>query len=139
MAGAGRSMGRRSAVVQGAAAIERPTERVDDAAQQGIAHRHVHDAAFALDLVARVQVRMVAEQHDADLVFVDIEGDAAQAAGKPDQFLEADAGQAADLGDARGDRCDRAHLARDQLRHEPLSRLAHAREGLIEDALQARG
>ena len=125
--------------VQGAAAVERPAERVDDAAQQGIAHRHVHHAAFAFDLVARVQVRMVAEQHDVDLVFVDVEGDAAQAAGKTDQFLEADAGQAADRGDARGDRGDRAHLARDQLRLEPLSRLAQAREGVIEDALQARG
>ena len=69
--------------------IERPAERVDDAAQQPFADGHIHDAAGALDLVARLQVPVVAEQHDADFVLVDIERDAEHAAGKFEQFLGA--------------------------------------------------
>ena len=61
---------------------------------------------------------VVAEQHDADLVRIDVEGDAVHIAGKLDQLLEADTGQAGHLGDAGGDAGDRAHLPRLQLRRE---------------------
>jgi hypothetical protein len=63
-------------------AIERPTERVDDASQQSVAHGHVHDPARALDFIARVQMPVFAEQHDADFVLVHVERDAEHAAGK---------------------------------------------------------
>ena len=78
-----------------------------------------------------------AEQHDADLVLVHVEGDAEHAAGKLDQLLEAHAGQAGDPGDAGGDAGDRADLARRQLRREGFPRLADAGERAVEDALQA--
>ena len=42
---------------QRALAVERPAERVDHAPEQAVAHRHVHDAAGALDFVARMQLR----------------------------------------------------------------------------------
>ena len=51
-------------------AVERPAERIDDASQQAVAHGHVHDPARALDFIARVQMPVVAEQHDADFVLV---------------------------------------------------------------------
>ena len=57
-------------------AIERPTERVDDAPQQSIAHGHIHDPAGALDFIAGVQMPVFAEQHDADFVLVHVERDA---------------------------------------------------------------
>jgi hypothetical protein len=63
-------------------AIEWPAERIDDAAQQALAHGHVHDPARALDFIAGVQMRVFAEQHHADLVLVHVERDAEHAAGK---------------------------------------------------------
>ena len=104
MGAAGRSMGRRSLGGHRPVAIEWPAERVDDAPQQSVAHGHVHDPARALDFVARVQMPVFAEQHDADFVLVHVERDAEHAAGKLDQLLEAHAGKAGHLGDAGGDR-----------------------------------
>ena len=135
--GAGRSMGQPLAGGHRPVTIERATERIDDASQQSVAHGHVHHAAGALDGIARVQVPVVAEQDDADLVLVHVEGDAEHAAGKCDQLLEADAGKAGDRGDAGGDGRDRADLAWRQLGREGSPRLADAFERAVEDALQA--
>ena len=118
-------------------AVERPAQGVDDAPDQSIAHRHVHHATRALDLVARVQMLAFAEEHDADFVRIDVERDAVQIAGKLHQLLEAHARKARDLGDADGDAGDRAHLARRQLRREGVQRSADTRERLVEDGMQA--
>jgi hypothetical protein len=64
------------------------------------------------DFIARVQMPVFAEQHDADFVLVHVECDAEHIAGKHHQFIKAHAGKARDPGDARGDAGDRAHLAR---------------------------
>ena len=113
-------------------AIERRAQRVDDAPDQPIAHRHVHHPARALDLIARVQMPAIAKQHDADFVLIDVERDAVQIAGKLHQFIKAHARKARDLGDADGDARDRAHFTRRQLRRESLQRPADARERLVE-------
>ena len=118
-------------------AIERPAQRVDDAPQQSVAHGHVHDPARALDFIARVQMPVFAEQHDADFVLVHVERDAEHIAGKLHQLLKAHAGKAGDLGDAGGDTRDRADFARRQLRREGFPRLADSGERAVEDALQA--
>ena len=137
MGAAGRSMGSRSLDDHRALAVERPTERVDDASHQAVAHGHVHDPARALDFVARVQMPVVAEQHDADFVLVHVERDAEHAARKLHQLLEAHAGKAGDLGDAGGDAGDRADLRGSELRREGFTHLADAREGVSKTALQA--
>ena len=93
-----------------ALAIERPTERVDDASQQLVADDHIHDPARALDLIAGVQMPVFAEQNDADLVLVHVEGNAEHIAGKLYQLLKAYTGKAGDLGDAGSDADDRTHL-----------------------------
>ena len=119
-------------------AVERPAQRIDDAADQSLAHRHVHHASCALDLIAGMQVLAIAEQHDADLVLIDVKRDAEQVAGKLHQLIEAHARQARDLGDADGDARDRAHLTRRQLRRERCRASGDARERAVEDAaLQA--
>jgi hypothetical protein len=64
----------------------------------------------ALDFIARVQMPVFAEQHDANFVLVHVERNAEQIAGKRHQFLKAHAGQTGDLGDAGGDAGDRADL-----------------------------
>ncbi len=120
-------------------AVEGPTQGVDDPPEQFVADHDVHDPARTFDLVSGRELRVIAKEHDADLVLVHIEGDAELAATKADQFLEPDAGEAGDRGDTRGDCGDGADLTSHQLRLESLSRPAHAREGFIEDALQALG
>ena len=118
-------------------AIEWPTQRVDDASDQSIAHRHVHHATRAFDLIARVQVLAFAKKHDADFVRIDVERDAEQIAGKLHQLIKAHARKARDLGDADGDARDRAHLTRRHLRRERFQRPADTRERLVEDSMQA--
>ena len=131
--------GQAIACSQPAPFIERPAQRVDDTAQQPFAHGHIHDPARALDLIARLQVPVVAEQHDADFVLVDIERDAEHAAGKFEQLLGARAGQPGDPGNAGRHVGDRADLMRRQLRRKGGPRPADPGERAVEDTLQVFG
>ena len=137
MCGAGRSMGRRSLEATGPLPSSGRPKRVDDAPEQSVAHGHIHDPARALDFIARVQMPVFAEQHDADFVLVHVERDAEHFAGKLHHLLKAHAGEAGDLGDAGGDAGDRAHLPRRQLRREGFPHLAYSSERAVEDTLQA--
>ncbi len=139
MAAAGRSIGRRAAGDHRPVVVEGPAERVDDASEQAVAHGHVHDPARALDFVARVQMPVVAEQHDADFVLVDVERDAEHVAGKSHQFVGADAGKTGNHRDARGDVGDRPDLARRQPRREGLAPAAETGERAVEGASQRTG
>ncbi len=97
----------RSLVVDGLA------ERIDHAANQGIADRHRHDLAGALDLLAFTQLGVVAQQHRADLVFIQVHGQAGHAMGKLDQLARHDLVQPMDARNAVAqgdDRADFVHL-----------------------------
>ena len=52
----------------GALAVDGLSERVDDAADEGFAHRHRHDALGAADFVAFLDLGVIAEEYGADLV-----------------------------------------------------------------------
>src|ERR1700741_3930764 len=58
-------------------AVDRIAERIDHAAEQALADRHVHDGAGALDGLALLDVALAAEDHDADVVGLEIERHAA--------------------------------------------------------------
>ena len=60
-----------------ALAVDRVAQRIDDAAEQARADRHVHDGAGALDGVAFLDGRVVAEDHDADIVGLEVQRHAA--------------------------------------------------------------
>src|SRR5207248_2348252 len=49
--------------------VNRLPKRVDDPPNHAFADRHAHNAASALDLVALLDLGVIAEQHHADLVF----------------------------------------------------------------------
>src|SRR5258708_8887730 len=68
------------------AIVDRLAERVDHAADHGVAYRHRHDALGALDYVAFFDLVVVAEQHRANLVFFQIHGDAVYFVRKFEQF-----------------------------------------------------
>ena len=76
--GAMRSIGMNCFAGDRALAVDRLAERVDDAADHLVADRHRDDAARALDRVAFLDVRRVAEQHGADAFFFEVQRDAEQ-------------------------------------------------------------
>ena len=73
--GALNSSGRRSRLDR-PLAVERVAERVDDAAEERLAHGHVHHRAGAADGLALLDVLPLAEEGDADVVLLEVERDA---------------------------------------------------------------
>src|ERR687891_195105 len=55
-------------------AVARPAERVDDTAEQGLAHRHLEHAAGAAHLVALLDRDVIAHDDRADHVLLEVEG-----------------------------------------------------------------
>src|SRR5690606_17436622 len=78
-------------------------ERVDDAAEQPLTNRHLHDGTGALDRVAFLDIAVVAEDHDAHVVGLEVEGHALDATRKLDHLTRLDLVQAVDTGDAVAD------------------------------------
>ena len=76
------------------------TEGVDHAADEGVADRHAHDSAGALDLVAFLDFGGFTEQHGADLILFEVHGQARNAVGEGEQFASHDLVQAMNAGDA---------------------------------------
>ena len=90
-------------------------QRVHHAADHGFAHRHAHDAAGALDLVAFLDFGVFAQQHRADLVFFQVHGDAGHVVRELEQFAGHDFVQAMDAGDAVAQGDDRADFVHGDL------------------------
>ena len=86
-----------------ALAVDRIAEPVDHAAEQAGADRHVHDGAGPLDGVAFLDVPVVAENHDADIVDLEVQRHALDAAGEFHHFAGLDIVQPVDPGDAVAD------------------------------------
>ena len=91
-----------------ALAVDRVAEAVDDAAEQALADRHVDDRAGALDDVAFLDLGVRAEDHDADIVGLEVERHALHAVGELDHLAGLDIVEAVDARDAVA---DRQHLA----------------------------
>ena len=83
---------------------------IDHAADHGFAHRHGHDAAGAPDFVAFLDFGVVAQQHRADLVFFQVQGDAGDAVRELDQFARHHLFQAVNARDAVAHRDHEAGL-----------------------------
>src|SRR5690606_14356531 len=83
-----------------ALAVDRIAERVDDAAEEARTDRHVDDGAGALDGVAFLDVAVGAEDDDADIVGLEVQRHAADAARELDHLAGLDVVEAVDAGDA---------------------------------------
>ena len=99
----------------GTLVVDRLSQRIDDAADQGVAHGHAHDAAGALDLVAFVDLRVLAQQHHAHLVFFQVHGDAGDVVRKREQLAGHDFVEAVNAGDAVAQGDDRADFVHGDL------------------------
>ena len=84
----------------GALAVERQSQRADDAADHRFADRRGHDRARALDRIAFLNQRVFAQQHGADLIFFEVERDAEHIVRKRQHFAGHRLFQAVDARDA---------------------------------------
>ena len=112
-------------------------KRVDDPPQQSIAHGHVHDSARAPDFISHVEMPVFVEQNHPNFVFVHVERNTEEIAGKRHQFIEAYSGETGHLGDARRDTGDRAHLPWRQFGRECFPHLADSGKRAVEIVLKA--
>ena len=126
MPGALTSATRRSVASIGALAVDGVAEGVDDAAEQALADGDVDDRLGALDDVALADVAVGAEDHDADVVDLEVQRHAADAAGELDHLAGLDVVEAVDAGDAVADREHPAHF-------RDLGLLAEVLDLLLED------
>ncbi len=72
--------------LDGALAVDGVPEGVDHAAEERLAHRDLHDALGAPDHVALLDAGGIAEEGDADVVVLEVEGEPGDASGELDQL-----------------------------------------------------
>src|SRR5436309_1279263 len=97
-----------------ALAVDRIAERVDDPAEQGLADRNVDDRFRALDARAFGNLGVRAEDHDTDIVGLEVERHPLRAVVELDHLAGLDVVEAVDSGDAVADRehgADFRHLS----------------------------
>src|SRR3954447_5661805 len=92
--------GTTSAGLDGAAAVDRVAQRVDDPAEVTVADRHREHLAGATDLLALLDAGEVTQDHDADLAHVEVQRQAADTALELEQLVGHDRGQSLDPRDA---------------------------------------
>ena len=102
--GALNSAGRVSVVLIVTLAVERAAERVDQAAEQFLADRDLEQAAGALDGVALDDRLPVAEEHDADVVLLEVQREAGDVVGELEHLQRHAVVEPVDAGDSVGDR-----------------------------------
>jgi hypothetical protein len=88
--------------------VKRLTQRVDHAADQGVANRDRGHATGASHLVTLVDFRVLAENRRADIVLLQIKHQAHNVTGKQNQLRHLDVLQTPDAGDAIADLQDGA-------------------------------
>ena len=108
--GAMRSIGMNGLRGDRTLAVDGLPQRVDDAAEQLFADGHRDDAAGALDDVAFLDLRVLAQQHGADAVFFEVQRDAEHAVRKLEHLAGHGALDAVHAGDAVAERHDAADL-----------------------------
>ena len=111
--------------------VERPAERVDDPAEQGLADRDLDDAARGLDGVAFLDRGGVAEDDRADGLLLEVQGHAHHPARELEHLGREGAVEPVDLGDAVTDLDDRADAARLGRRVERVDRRLDDADDLV--------
>ncbi len=92
--------------------VERPAERIDDPAEQLLAHRDLEQAAGALHRVALDDLVPVAEQHHPDVVLLEVEREPGDVVGQVEHLERHAVVEAVHAGDAVRHGEHRAHLGK---------------------------
>ena len=96
-------------------AVQRVAQRIEHAADHGVADRYRQQLAQRADLVPFVDLEVVAQNDDPDAVLFQVEGQPVHAVGKRDHLARHHVGQSVDVGDPVADVQHRAHFADVQL------------------------
>ena len=105
---------------------------IDHAADDGLAGRHRDDAPGALDDVAFLDLVAFGQQDGADVVLLQVQGDAVDLAGEFQQFVVHDVVQAVDAGDAVPDRYHHPGLFFLEIKGEALDLLPDQLADLVD-------
>ena len=89
--------------------VQRLAERVDDAAKEALADRHLQQLAGRPHLAAFRELGVVAEHDHADFGFVEVQGQAGDAVAEVEHLVQHDVGEPLDLGHAVTNLADHAH------------------------------
>src|SRR5699024_5227263 len=119
-------------VLDRALAVDRIAKAVDNAAQQALADGNVDDAAGTLDRVAFLDPPVVAEDHDADVVDLEVQRHALDFARKLGQLASLNVVEAVDTGHAVTNRQHLSYLGDVRLGTEVL-------DLILEDRRDFRG
>jgi len=79
--------------------VDRVAQGIDHTTEQAFADRHVHDGAGPLDRVALFDAAVVAEDHDTDVVGLEVQRHPARPVGELDHFTGLDVVEAVNAGD----------------------------------------
>ena len=109
-----------------ALAVDRPAERVDDAADERRADGDLDDLARPADFLAFLDLGGLAEEHDADVVLFEVQREAEDVVAEIDELARHHLVEAVDARDAVSDGEDGPDLG-------DVDRLLVARELLLED------
>ena len=112
--------GPRAVRLDGTLAVEGRAQRVDDSAQQRVAHRHAGDLAGSLDEVSLSHSDVGAHDCRAHGILFEVERQAGDAAGELQQLAESHLPETVDHCDAVADADDGAHLGQRRLAAELL-------------------
>ena len=82
-----------------ALAVDWVAERVNDAAEQALTNRYVHNRACALDRVALADRAVITENNDTNIVVLEVQGHALDAPQEFNHFTSLNVVQAVDPGD----------------------------------------
>src|SRR5215510_1790232 len=85
-------------------------QRIYYAPDQSRSRRHGHNVPGALDFIAFLHFRVIAEQHRAHLVFFQVHGDAGNTMAEVEQLAGHDFVQTVEAGDAVPERDNRSHF-----------------------------
>ncbi len=99
----------------GTLVVDRAAERVDDASDERRSDGHLDDAPRAADLLALLDLLRFAQEHDADLVLLEVEREAEDVVPEVDELARHDLVEAVDARDAVSDRehgADLGHVDR---------------------------
>ncbi len=102
----------------GAFAVERLPQRIDNTREQHFSYRKIHDGAGAFDRVAFLDRPVFAEDHHADIVALEVQGHALDAAREFDHLAGLDIVEPINARNAVSDRQHLANLADLRLRRQ---------------------
>ena len=122
---AGRRVGDR------AVAVDRIAEGVDDTPEQRVADRHREDAPGGLDRLTLFDRLAAAEDHGADRLLVEVEGEAERPVLELEQLVHAGVGETGHAGDAVADLEDATDLGDVNRRLETLEASAQRTRDVV--------